>query len=140
MVSTNADAQNAGYNRLQNVTTGHVAQLSGGLRFAPDVTLEQAYAKPGTVAYAEFDGQKVTQLRAQGVDVVNTIVPMMKVPWAYCLRTISTTIRMRISRSMWATSTPTSIILPWMVDTSCISTLPQSHSMPVTSILISLAK
>ena len=78
MVSTNADAQNAGYNRLQNVTTGHVAQLSGGLRFAPDVTLEQAYAKPGTVAYAEFDGQKVTQLRAQGVDVVNTIVPMMK--------------------------------------------------------------
>lgn len=78
MVSTNADAQNAGYNRLQNVTTGHVAQLSGGLRFAPDVTLEQAYSKPGTVAYAEFDGQKVTQLRAQGVDVVNTIVPMMK--------------------------------------------------------------
>lgn len=78
MVGTNADAQNTGYNRLQNVATGHVAQLSGGLRFAPDVTLEQAYGKPGTVAYADFDGQKVTQLRAQGVDVVNTIVPMMK--------------------------------------------------------------
>ena len=75
---THANAQNSGYNRLQNVATGHVAHLSGSSHFAPDVTLEEAYARPGTVAYVDFDGQKMTQLRAQGVDVVNTIVPMMK--------------------------------------------------------------
>ncbi|MBO4658126.1 MAG: hypothetical protein J5637_00730 [Prevotella sp.] len=78
LVGVGANAQTSGYNRLQNVTTGHVANLSGGLHFAPDVTLDEAYALPGTVAYADFDGQKVTELRAQGVDVVNTLVPMMK--------------------------------------------------------------
>ena len=78
LVGTGADAQTAGYTRLQNVTTGHVANLSGGTHFAPDVTLDEAYGRPGTVAYADFDGTKVTQLRALGVDVVNTIVPLMK--------------------------------------------------------------
>lgn len=78
LVSVGADAQTAGYFRLQNEATQHVANLSGGLHFAPDVTLEEAYGKPGTVAYADFDGEKVTQLRAQGVDVVNTVVPVMK--------------------------------------------------------------
>ena len=78
LVGTGADAQTAGYTRLQNVTTGHVANLSGGTHFAPDVTLDEAYGRPGTVAYVDFDGTKVTQLRAQGIDVVNTIVPLMK--------------------------------------------------------------
>ncbi len=79
IASVGVDAQNTGFNRLQNVATGHVTNLSGGARFAPDVTLEESYSKPGTVAYTDFDGQKVTQLRAQGVDVVNTLVPMIKV-------------------------------------------------------------
>ena len=78
MVSVGTVAQTPGYNRLLNVATGHVANLSGGSRFAPDATLQECYARPGSVAYVDFDGEKVTQLRAQGVDVVNTVVPMMK--------------------------------------------------------------
>ena len=75
---TTAEAQTNGFNRLKNVDTQHVANLAGGMRFAPDVTMEEAHALPGTVAYAAFEDNKVTQLSAQGIDVVNVIVPAMK--------------------------------------------------------------
>lgn len=77
-VVATAEAQTTGYNRLKNVGTQHVAHLAGGTHFAPDVTMDEAHALPGTVAYAVFDGNKVAQLSAQGIDVVNVVVPMMK--------------------------------------------------------------
>ena len=73
-----AGAQTNGYNRLRNVDTQHVAHLAGGTHFAPDVTMDEAHALPGTVAYAAFENNKVAQLSAQGIDVVNVVVPMMK--------------------------------------------------------------
>ena len=75
---TTAEAQTNGFNRLKNVDTQHVANLAGGMHFAPDVTMDEAHALPGTVAYAAFEDNKVTQLSAQGIDVVNVIVPTMK--------------------------------------------------------------
>ena len=68
---TTAEAQTNGFNRLKNVDTQHVANLAGGMHFAPDVTMDEAHALPGTVAYAAFEDNKVTQLSAQGIDVVN---------------------------------------------------------------------
>ena len=80
MVSVTAvQAQTNGYNRLKNVATGHVANLPGKYVFAPNVTEEEACSQPGTVAYIEFDDTRVTQLRAQGTDVVNDLAPLMKV-------------------------------------------------------------
>ena len=74
-----ATAQTPGYNRLQNATTGHVVNLASSSSFAPNVTMEEAYSLAGTVAYLDFDGNRVASLKAQNVDVVNVVIPMMKV-------------------------------------------------------------
>gem|GEM_PF-2642201 len=79
MGANGLQAQTTGYNRLKNVATGHVANLPYKYVFAPNVTEDEACSQPGTVAYMEFGDNQVKQLRAQGTDVVNDLVPMMKV-------------------------------------------------------------
>lgn len=79
LLSSSVIAQTSGYNRLQNVSTGHVVNLANSGSFAPNVTMEDAHSLAGTVAYIDFDGDRVTALKAQNVDVVNVLVPMMKV-------------------------------------------------------------
>ena len=78
MMVTAVSAQTNGYNRLKNQKTGHFANLASSGSFAPNVDEESAYGIAGTVAYMEFDENRVTQLRLQGIDVVNMAIPMMK--------------------------------------------------------------
>ena len=78
MMVTAVNAQTNGYNRLKNQKTGHFANLASSGSFAPNVDEESAYGIAGTVAYMEFDENRVTQLRLQGIDVVNMAIPMMK--------------------------------------------------------------
>ena len=78
LVSLCVKAQEAGYYRLKNVETGHVAHFSAAYHIAPDVTMHDAMSKAGTVARAAVDKEKVTDLRVQGVDVVNVMLPMVK--------------------------------------------------------------
>ena len=73
-----ATAQTPGYNRLQNTTTGHVVNLASSSSFAPSATMEEAYSLAGTVAYLDFDGNRVASLKAQNVDLVNVVIPMIK--------------------------------------------------------------
>ncbi len=76
-----ASAQSDGYNRLRNIATGHYAYLAGSHHFSPDVDEQQALSLPGTVGYMQFatseEGNRVTSLRLQGVDVVNDLLPML---------------------------------------------------------------
>ncbi len=78
MVVAQAYAQTDGYFRLKNVGTGHVANLVGGHTVAPNVTLDEALSLPGTVARVGFQDNKVASMNAQGVDVVNELVPTIK--------------------------------------------------------------
>lgn len=78
MMVTAVNAQTNGYNRLKNQATGHFACLTSSGSFAPNADEETAHGSAGTVAYMEFDGNRVTQLRMQGIDVVNMAIPMMR--------------------------------------------------------------
>lgn len=78
MVFTAVSAQTNGYYRLANANTGHVTHLASAGSFAPNATMEDAHSLPGTVAYLNFEDDKVTQLRAQGIDVANVAIPMLK--------------------------------------------------------------
>ena len=72
------NAQTRGYYRLQNVATGHVTHLAGMTQFAPNASLDEAHALPGTVAYLDFENTKITALSSQNIDVVNEVIPMLK--------------------------------------------------------------
>ena len=78
MVTTAAQAQTNGYNRLKNVATGHIANLEGGHTFALNATEEEAHSLAGTVAYMAFEDNIMTALRAQNADVVGALVPAIK--------------------------------------------------------------
>ena len=78
LMATAINAQTTGYNRLKNVSTGHYANLASSGTFAPNVDKESANGLAGTIAYMAFGDNQVTQLRMQGVDVVNVAIPMMK--------------------------------------------------------------
>ncbi len=78
MTAASVNAQTNGYNRLRNETTQHYAQLSYPGSFTPSVVEEDAHGLAGTIAYMEFEDNRVTQLRMQGIDVVNMAIPMMK--------------------------------------------------------------
>ncbi len=85
LVSMGAQAQTKGYYRLQNVATNHITHLAGMTQFAPNLTLDEARALPGSVAYLDFEDNKITALSSQNVDVVNMVMPMLK---AILLQTI----------------------------------------------------
>mgnify|MGYP007101849589 CR=1 FL=1 len=78
MIALSADAQRAGFYRLKNVATEHVADISGHTHFAPNVTMQEAYTLPGTVANVEFEDDTFSSLTIQNVDVVNMVIPMAK--------------------------------------------------------------
>ena len=78
LFAVSASAQTMGYNRLVNVGTGHVANLSGKSTFAPNVTQQEAMAAPGTIAHMAFEDNKISQLSAQGMDLVNVVIPAAK--------------------------------------------------------------
>ena len=78
MVGSSAMAQTNGYNRLKNVATGHIVNLDSRNSFAPDATEEEAHHLPGTVALMGFEDNTVTSLKAQNVDLVNVVIPMVK--------------------------------------------------------------
>ena len=78
MMVVTVNAQTNGYNRLKNLSTGHFANLASSGSFAPNVDEENAHGIAGTIAYMEFAENRVTQLRMQGIDVVNMAIPMMK--------------------------------------------------------------
>ena len=78
LMSIGICAQTKGYYRLQNVATNHITHLEGITHFSPSSTLDEAHSQPGTVAYLDFEGKKITALSAQNVDVVNQVIPMLK--------------------------------------------------------------
>ena len=78
MTVTAVNAQTNGYNRLKNQTTGLFTSLTTSGNFAPNVDEDSAHGIAGTVAYMEFGDNKVTQLRMQGIDVVNMAIPMIR--------------------------------------------------------------
>lgn len=78
LLSMGMMAQTKGFYRLQNVATNHISHLKGITHFAPNLTLDEAHAQPGTVSYLDFEGNKITALSSQNVDVVNHVIPMLK--------------------------------------------------------------
>ena len=78
LMATAINAQTTGYNRLKNVSTGHYANLASSGSFAPNADKESANGLAGTIAYMAFGDNQVTQLRMQGLDVINVAIPMMK--------------------------------------------------------------
>ena len=78
LLSIGVLAQTRGYYRLQNVATNHITHLEGITQFTPSSTLDEAHAQPGTVAYLDFEETKITALSSQNVDVVNQVMPMVK--------------------------------------------------------------
>ena len=76
--TTNVWAQTNGYNRLKNAASEHVVNLENSGAFAPNVTEEEAMSLPGTVAWVTFEDGTVSNLRAQNVDLVNVVIPMVK--------------------------------------------------------------
>lgn len=73
-----ASAQRDGFYRMKNVATDHVANISDLTHFAPNVTMEEAYTLPGTVADVAFEDVTLSKLVIQNVDAVNTVIPFMK--------------------------------------------------------------
>ncbi len=73
-----ASAQRAGFYRMKNVATEHIANLGGHTHFAPNVTIEEAYTMPGTVADVDFGDETLSRLVVQNVDAINTVIPAMK--------------------------------------------------------------
>lgn len=78
VLALGASAQRAGFYRMKNVATNHIANLGGQMHFAPNVTIEEAYTLPGTVADVDFDDQTLSKLIVQNVDAVNMVIPAMK--------------------------------------------------------------
>lgn len=73
-----ASAQRDGFYRMKNVATNHVANISGHTHFAPNVTMEEAYTLPGTVAEVAFEDVTLSKLVVQNVDAINMVIPVMK--------------------------------------------------------------
>lgn len=78
VLALGASAQRAGFYRMKNVATNHIANLAGHTHFAPNVTLEESYTLPGTIADVDFDDVTLSRLVVQNVDAVNTVIPAMK--------------------------------------------------------------
>lgn len=78
LLACTAQAQTNGYNRLKNAASEHVVNLENSGAFAPNVTEEEAMSLPGTVAWVTFEDGTVSNLRAQNVDLVNVVIPMVK--------------------------------------------------------------
>ena len=78
LLACTAQAQTTGYNRLKNAASEHVVNLENSGAFAPNVTEEEAMSLSGTVAWVTFEDGTVSNLRAQNVDLVNVVIPMVK--------------------------------------------------------------
>ena len=78
LIACTAHAQTNGYNRLKNAASEHIVNLENSGAFAPNVTEEEAMSLPGTVALVTFEDNTVTNLKAQHVDLVNVVIPMVK--------------------------------------------------------------
>ena len=78
VLALGASAQRDGFYRLKNVATNHVANITDLTHFAPNVTMEEAYTLPGSVADVAFEDVTLSKLVVQNVDAVNMVIPVMK--------------------------------------------------------------